>query len=286
MVFRASLVYATAKAAKAAAAALPGRDRDCILEADDLVIRGAQIDLEWQNVVGSSFFEGTEVALGALARAAFAGSAYGVYNPDSKPPERESFTTEADAAIPGCPKRTKTIDALLNGALLGSEASVAYAHQRVKPADVPALAAIHDALEDPAHRARIARLLTGRREAAARRITAAHPDLTVPTVPASEPFLVGWVVRQAELGDAARTENARAKVTQAILPMLAARYHAMDSHLARARLVHVLVGRPRIHNRPEVQALIADLLARPIADGADAAELRAIHATATQAARR
>jgi hypothetical protein len=171
--FVGTLLFPSSERAAAAVLALPGHAAKVALDRSTLKRRGAQVDVDFENVIGAAFFAPTVMALRGLAAGAIAGSIWAVYNWGAEnKAERESHTIAAGLPLPGLAKKpTSGVERAVRCSLLDSSpAEVAYAAEKLEARDVAGVAAIFDALAEPIQKARMARTLLLRSEAEAKRV--------------------------------------------------------------------------------------------------------------------
>jgi hypothetical protein len=207
--FIGTLLFPSSERAAAAVLALPGHAAKVALDDTTLKRRGAQVDVDFENVIGAAFFAPTVMALRALAAPAIAGSIWAVYNWGADRSERESHTIDAGQPTPGLPKKPTAgvARAVRCGLLAPSPGEIAYAAESVTAGDVPGVAAIFDALTEPIQKARIGRTLVHRTEAEAKRVLRAIAAMTVDP---ADPWADELRAIQAALSPPPRTARAAA----------------------------------------------------------------------------
>ena len=244
-----------------------------------------------------SSFEPTLVTMSELALRSFSGyvrAIYGVGGDDMQVEYRH-----ASAPLPNGESIPPNVENRVRMALTGTADEIATAARILRNTDIAPIARVYEALTLLVHKARLARVLTGRTEPAARRVLAdlaqravdsndvwaseirelgracatgeapnvpersSEPTLDPSGLPGNWPAIIGWVVHHSTPGDEG-IGRARTAVKLAHLPHYVEVYEKLESLHEKCSLVLALVGRPRIEGAPPVQALIADLLRRDL----------------------
>jgi hypothetical protein len=319
MAFDGRLLFASEAEARAAIAAVFDAGVPCAVEPSHFEVRGGDVSFAREGVLPSALYETTIVALCEAAHRAFAGQVRARYNVGHLPPDYQIDFRHAGQPMPGAGGEGAG-QRCANVALTGDDEEVVRAHRTLRVKDVLPLSRIYGALPALVYKARLARVVVGRKEPAARRVLAdiaaqrasssdpwaqeiarivsAIADGRVPQAPPpppppstaddgdprGEPFLVGWIVEHSVNQGDAGLERARRAVKLEHLPWLSRSYDRLPTLAEKSRLARALVGRPRISGAKDARSILADVAGQTIADGdPDAAEIRAAQAEIAEA---
>jgi hypothetical protein len=186
MQFRGKLLYTSEALARDAVDALAGFGPSCAIRARDATVRGGDVRFHLENVWPSEFYETTLVALSEMCHRAFCAVTAAIYNYGRDFGEQQLRFPGPGQPYPGIDKPpVLTIHLAATYALVGDAVDLARAKDMVRVKDVPTFARIVEGLPFLIYQVRLARVLEGRREPAAKRVLA---TLAAREIDAADPW--------------------------------------------------------------------------------------------------